>query len=365
MREALALAARGAGRTHPNPAVGALVVRDGAVVGRGFHRGPGNPHAEVEALREAGALARGSELLVTLEPCCTWGRTPPCTDAVREAGVRRVVAGCRDPNPAVSGRGFKALATAEIAIREGLLRGECRAADVGYHHFYERGRPFVHLKWAQTLDGRAERPGGGYLTGPEARAEVHRERSLADGLLVSAGTVLSDNPRLTVREGYGPKPLLRVILDRRGRIRGGEKVFATMDQGAVWVVRPVSTASAPFRGPAGSEVKTVGVRPDGGWDLRAVLDLLTAERVMVLYVEAVGRLSAQFLAEELADRLSVHLAPFYLGAGGIPALGGPLPEHLRPDLREGRWERHGRDWTVNLDLGGGEPVGGGEKCSRG
>jgi diaminohydroxyphosphoribosylaminopyrimidine deaminase/5-amino-6-(5-phosphoribosylamino)uracil reductase len=353
MRVALAQAALGAGRTHPNPAVGAVLARDGEILGKGFHKGPGTPHAEVEAIREAGGGACGADLFVTLEPCCTWGRTPPCTLAVKEAGLRRVTAACLDPNPAVSGRGLDELHRAGVEAVVGLLGAEGVAADEAYHHFFTRGRPFVHLKWAQSMDGRARRPGGGYLTGPESRTRVHRDRFLSDAILVSAGTVLTDDPQLTVREGFGPKRLLRVVLDRRGRIRGGEGVFSTYNEGDIWVVRPESCAGSAFQKGPGTHLMTVPDGPGGGWNLGAVLRLLERGKVMGLYVEAVGRLSRQFLAERLVDRLSVHLAPLLVGAEGVPALGaGTLPTEGFPDMNGASWERLGRDWVVTLDIPG-------------
>lgn len=366
MRLALAQASLGAGGTHPNPAVGAVVVREGTVVGKGFHRGPGTAHAEVVALEEAGEKARGADLFVTLEPCCTWGRTPPCTRAILAAGVTRVVAACLDPNPDVRGGGLRVLRLGGLAAESGLLEREGVAADLAYHHFYAKGRPWVHLKWAQSLDGRAELPGGGAITGPEAHARVHRDRSLADAILVSAGTILNDAPRLTVREGFGPKRLLRIILDRRGRIRGTEAIFSTGREGDIWVIRPESSAAEPFRTGPGTSLRTVSDRTDGGWDLEGVLRLLAGEKVMALYAEAVGRLSAQFLAQGLVDRLSIHLAPRLAGGEGTPALGtGQSPGEDLPDLGASAWERLGSDWVVTTDIPDARSFHGGGSCSRG
>lgn len=350
MQEAIALAALGRGHTHPNPGVGAVVVCRGRIVGRGYHKGPGRLHAEAEALREAGELARGADLYVTLEPCNTFGRTPPCTRAIVESGVARVVAAVADPNPRVSGRGAADLREAGLDVVLGFLEEEGRAVDPSYHSFHRNGRPFVHLKWAQSLDGAVTRSGWNYLTGPEALERVHRERLLADAILVSAGTVLSDDPRLTVRlKDLGhPKPLARVILDGRARLTGGEQVFATApEHGPVWVVRPPGSGPAP----AGAEVLEVSRKGPEGFDLESLLLALKDRAIVYLYVEAVGRLAASFLSQRLVDRLSVHLAPMVLGRNGaLGAVDGALPAGL--SLEGATWERLGRDWAMTLDMEG-------------
>ncbi len=331
MAEALAQARKGRGRTHPNPAVGAVVVKDGVVVGRGWHRGPGTAHAEVVAIREAGERARGAHLYVTLEPCNTYGRTPPCTKAIREAGLQAVVAAVADPNPRVSGRGAAELREAGIEVVMPFDEEAGRAVDPAYHLFYEKGRPAVHLKAASTLDGRVAPPRGGYFTGEEARRLVHEERFESDAVLVSAGTVLRDDPLLTVRLGGGRrKPLLRVLLDGAGRLRGTERVFATAPaEGPILWVRGEEAPPLPRVPGEGVEVASLPRKAGGGFPLEALLRLLRDRSVMALYVEAVGRLAGAFLAEGWVDRLSLHLAPRFQGGPLEPPL-AELPQGFTP-----------------------------------
>lgn len=354
MTEAIRLAVQAAGRTHPNPCVGAVVVRDGVVVGRGYHEGPGNPHAEVVALREAGERARGADLYVTLEPCCIYGRTPPCTEAILRAGVGNVVAGVEDPNPKVSGSGAQRLREAGIGVILGFLDREARAVDPAYHVFHRKARPFVHLKWAQSLDGTVVPPGGGTITGEEARRRVHEDRFLADAILVSSGTVASDDPRLTVRLADRKKSLIRVLLDSPARLDGGERVFATSpESGPLWVLRPPSAPLPKGGEREGVEAIPMEREPGGGFSLASVLRFLRERHVVYLYVEAVGRLAGAFLREGYVDRLSVHLAPSLLGGPRHP---GPLEGdpsaagELRLD--GAACEKAGRDWILTADLEG-------------
>jgi len=351
MAEARAAGGAGAGLTHPNPCVGAVVVRGGAIVGRGWHRGPGTPHAEIEALREAGSSARGADLYVTLEPCCTWGRTPPCTDALIEAGLRRVIAGVPDPNPAVAGRGLAALQGADIEVVCPHQPEACADLDEAYHLFYRKGRPLVHLKWAQTLDGRVTTAHGRYLTGPAARDRVHRDRFLADAILVSAGTVLQDDPRLTVRLPGVTKRLIRVVIDRLGTLQPSGALFrAVPDEGPVWIVRPEGLSAEPFPPLAGVELLAVAGDGRGGVDLPALLTLLRERRVMRLYVEAVGALAWAFLAGEWVDRVSVHVAPLLRGGESAPV--APQAPRDGISLEGARVEPAGVDWIFEKRLEG-------------
>ena len=307
-------ALKGAGRTHPNPSVGAVVVRSGHIIGRGFHEGPGHPHAEVVALREAGELAWGADLYVTLEPCCTTGRTGPCTEAIASAGIARVAAAILDPNPSVCGAGAEKLRSLGVVVHMGLLEREGLAVDPAYHTFYTKGRPHVHLKWAQTLDGRVAIPGGGYITGPEARLVVHRERLLADAILVSASTVVADDPLLTVRLDGQSKTLARVVLDHRGLLTGREKLFSTCPGGGPVLVMVPEGASPPTWLPQEDVViYPLPLDPAGRFDLRAVLAAIKGRNLLALYVEAVGSLSSAFLRAGLVDRISVHVAPMLAG----------------------------------------------------
>jgi diaminohydroxyphosphoribosylaminopyrimidine deaminase/5-amino-6-(5-phosphoribosylamino)uracil reductase len=353
MQLALAEALRGAGRTHPNPSVGAVVVKDGTVVGTGFHIGPGNPHAEIVALKAAGDRARGSDLYVSLEPCCTTGRTGPCTEAISAAGVLRVAAAVLDPNPQVRGRGIEVLREAGIETSVGMLEREGVAVDPAYHAFYGKGRPYVHLKWAQTLDGRVVIPGGGYITGPEARLKVHFDRFVSDAILVSASTVEADDPLLTVRLEDRHKAIARVVLDHQCRLSGKERLFLTCpDGGPVWVVRPPGSMSEELARREGVAILEVATDAAGRFPLAAVLQSLKERGVMGVYVEAVGGLSSAFLRAGLVDKVSIHVAPLLAGTGpGPAALEGLIsPAGAVVVLRRPHWERAGADWIVSADV---------------
>src|SRR4051794_25917309 len=226
MRDALAEAERGRGRTHPNPIVGSLVVAGGRVIARGHHERAGGPHAEVVALRKAGARARGADLYVTLEPCNHHGRTPPCTEAVLAAGIRRVFVGSVDPNPLVHGRGIRRMRAAGVRVEVGVLGGECDRANEQWFKFITRKMPWVVLKAAITLDGKLATPSGDsrWVTGPTARARVHELRDRLDAVLVGIGTVLADDPRLTAR-GPGQRDPVRIVVDPQARVPPDSRVL--------------------------------------------------------------------------------------------------------------------------------------------
>ena len=353
MQEAIELALQSRGRTHPNPSVGAVVVRHATVVGRGFHAGPGHPHAEVVALEEAGGLAKGSDLYVTLEPCCTFGRTPPCTQAIVDAGIARVVAAVKDPNPRVDGAGAAALSKAGLEVVLGFMKNEGEAVDGAYHVYHRKGRPYVHLKWAQSLDGVVQAPGGGYLTGEEARRRVHRERFLADAILVSSGTVRVDDPLLTVRLDSPPKPMVRVILDSPCSLTGREAVFATCPaNGPVWAVVPEGHSNPTLEGREGIDLIHLPKEPGGGFSIEGVLRALRERQITALYVEAVGRLAASFLESLFVDHLTVHVAPVLLGReGALTGLEGRVLKGGKGlNLSNAVLERAGPDWVVTADL---------------
>jgi diaminohydroxyphosphoribosylaminopyrimidine deaminase/5-amino-6-(5-phosphoribosylamino)uracil reductase len=314
MRLALEEAGRGLGRTAPNPAVGAVLVRGGRVVGRGHHARAGSPHAEIEALRLAGARARGADLYTTLEPCDHFGRTPPCSLAVIEAGVRRVFVGSRDPNPVVNGKGSARLRRAGVEVVTGPLQPECDALNAPWFRFVASGRPFVTLKLAATLDGRIATGAGDsrWVSGPAARAWVHQLRDRVDAVLVGRGTVQADDPRLTTRlpAGAGRDPL-RVVLDTDLQLPASRRLF-----------RQRSTARTLVLHAARGE-RDLGPRTDlqrcargpGGLDLADVLARLAARGVVHLLVEGGAAVAASFLAAGLVDRLALVLAPKVLGAG--------------------------------------------------
>jgi diaminohydroxyphosphoribosylaminopyrimidine deaminase/5-amino-6-(5-phosphoribosylamino)uracil reductase len=327
MAEALRLAARGLTTTHPNPRVGCVLVKDGAVVGRGWHVRAGGPHAEVLALREAGAAARGATAYVSLEPCCHQGRTPPCTTALIEAGVREVVAAHPDPNPKVSGQGLAALTAAGITVRHGVLAADAERLNAGFIKRMRTGRPLVRVKLGVSLDGRAALADGTsqWITGEPARADVQQWRARSDAILTGIGTVLADDPRLTRRDGSDHPQPLRVVLDSRLQLLPSARLFA--EPGPVLVL----TAAAPRALGAAVEVQQLAAGPDGHLDLGAVLDLLGAREINELLIEAGPTLAGAFVAAGLVDELIIYQAPVLLGDEARPAL--RLPRLARMDDR--------------------------------
>ncbi len=314
MREALALARRGRGSTSPNPMVGALVVAGSEIVGRGYHLRAGEPHAEVLALREAGERARGATLYVTLEPCAHWGRTPPCTEAIIQAGIRRVVAAMVDPDENVRGRGLRRLAEAGLQTRVGVEEEDARRLNEAYVKHRTRGMPFVTAKWAMTLDGRiATRSGESrWISSEASRALVHRHRATTDAILVGIGTVLADDPQLTARPPI-PRTPWRVVLDSRLRIPLSARVLA--QDGTPVVVATTSRAESAARRALedrGVEV-LVFDGPDGRVDLPALLRELAGRGVMSLLVEGGGTVHGAFLDAGLVDRVMVFVGPCLVG----------------------------------------------------
>lgn len=325
MAQALALAALGEGTTRPNPLVGCVVVRDGRVVGSGFHRVAGEPHAEVLALAAAGEAARGATLYVNLEPCAHHGRTPPCADAIVAAGIARVVAGVRDPNPLVDGRGIDRLQAAGVAVTVGVLEAACRRLNAGFLSVHERGRPWVTVKAAQSWDGQIAAEGGSstWVTGEAARLYAHRLRLRHDAVVVGAQTVRRDDPRLTVRLPGAAAPRLRVVLAPHLGLDPGAKVFAPGPANA-----PRTRIFTDAALPAGAEDVLAGVadvvRVGGGaegLDLRAVLANLRDEGVQSVLVEGGGKTIAAFVRAGLADEFALFVAPRWIGArGATPVL---------------------------------------------
>ncbi|HUF87284.1 MAG TPA: bifunctional diaminohydroxyphosphoribosylaminopyrimidine deaminase/5-amino-6-(5-phosphoribosylamino)uracil reductase RibD [Thermohalobaculum sp.] len=335
MRMALALAARSLGRVAPNPAVGAVLVREGRVLGRGVTGDGGRPHAEAVALDQArarhGARAlRGATAYVTLEPCNHHGRTPPCAEALVAAGIARVVCPLEDPDPRVSGRGLAALARAGVAVTSGVLRHEARRLNAGFLSRIERGRPHVTLKLAATLDGRiATRAGESrWITGPEARARVHLMRARADAVLIGAGTARADDPMLDVR-GLGPLAAqpLRVVADGSLTLAPDSRLARTARDIPVLLLHRPDAPAARREALAALGVGTVAVAPgqdalldDGLLDLAEALRALARADVTRLLCEGGGRLAASLLAAGLADEIALFTAGKAIGGDGRPVL---------------------------------------------
>jgi diaminohydroxyphosphoribosylaminopyrimidine deaminase/5-amino-6-(5-phosphoribosylamino)uracil reductase len=328
MRAALTLAARGLGQVAPNPAVGCLIVKDGRVVGRGWTQPGGRPHAETEALKQAGAAARGATVYVTLEPCAHHGRTPPCAEALVEAGVARVVAALEDPDTRVAGRGLEILRKAGIAVEAGVARTQAERLNAGFLKRILKGRPLVVLKLATSLDGRIATQSGDsrWITGPLARRRAHLLRSRADAILVGSGTAVTDNPRLDVRlPGLEGRQPLRVVVDGRLRLPLTHDLVARAAEVPTLLVTHDGNPAARLHAyeDAGVEVVQVATDPDAGHvSLEATLDLLGARGVTRLLVEGGGHLAASLLRGGLVDRLAWFQAPVVIGGDGVPAVSG-------------------------------------------
>ena len=355
MRAALSLAARGLGNTWPNPSVGCVITRDGRVVGRGHTRPGGRPHAETEALRAAAGRTRGATAYVTLEPCCHWGRTPPCTDALIAAGVARVVVALRDPDPRVDGVGLQRLRDAGIVVEVGLLEGEARRVSAGFAKRLAQGLPMVTLKLATTLDGRiATRAGESqWITGPEARRLAHALRGSHDAVMAGSGTLLSDDPELTCRlPGYAPMPTVRVIADARLRTPLAARLFNA--EAPAWIATrpghdPASLAALERRG---AEFVDVPGAPGGGLEPLALLRALAARGITRLMVEGGAVLGASLLRAGLVDRLAWFAAPALMGGDGLAGLDSLGVDRLgqMPRLRVTGRRPAGDCWLLEADI---------------
>ena len=342
MRCALELAERGT-ECSPNPRVGCVLVRDGEIVGRGWHKKYGGPHAEVNAVRDAGDAACGATAYVTLEPCCHYGKTPPCADLLIERGVKRVVAGMRDPNPKVDGGGIAKLERAGIEVKSGILEEECRWMNRGFIRAMTRRRPWVTLKVAASLDGKIALENGEskWITGAEARAAVHAMRAQNDAVLTGSGTVLADDPMLTVRDAPGRTPL-RVVLDRRLRTPLNAKIL----QGGGTVI--FTAESAPQEKKSALEAAGARVEPITEENfLASVMDKLCRYGVNYLMVEAGAELTGAFIKSGFCDELALFTAPKIMGRGASFADGisfGSLAEV--PSLKIDEILRCGEDFLV-------------------
>lgn len=333
MQEALQLAQQGRGLTSPNPTVGAVVCRNGQVVGRGFHTWAGRDHAEVVALREAGEAARGATIFVTLEPCSHQGRTGPCVEAIIRAGVNRVVAAMQDPNPLVSGQGFARLQAAGIQVElDEAHTAEAEWLNEPFTHFMKTGRPLVTIKAALTLDGKIAAPQDnvGWITSEVARADVQQVRHYSDAILTGLGTVLEDDCLLTDRSGQErSRPLLRIVLDSQLRIPLTSKMITSaMATSAAGDVMVVGTSAAPVE--RRKALEALGIRVlladgvGGRTDPKKVLDYLAQERYLSLMVEAGSKVNWTMLDSGIADKVLFYYAPKVLGGlNSLSVAGGP------------------------------------------
>jgi len=338
MEHALDLARKGVGLASPNPTVGCVLVKDGNIVGEGFHQYDWRDHAEIVALKQAGAQAKGATAYVTLEPCNHTGRTGPCSEALIAAGVSRVVGAMQDPNPKTTGMGYERLRASGLEVESGLLEAEAQQLNEGFAHWITKRRPFVTLKSALTLDGQLALPGGrkgkkrAWITSEESRAEVHRMRHASDAVLTGIGTILADNPLLTDRSGRERRRrLLRVILDTKLRLSPKARVVQTADDDLL-----VFTA-APLKSPKARKLQNVGVelvhvkKKRGGLDLQAVLKELGRRDILSVLLEAGPGLNGAALATGLVNKLALFYAPKIAASTDVPFVRGNAfdPHQLR------------------------------------
>ena len=327
MRAALSLARRGLGSVWPNPAVGCVIVNDGRVVGRGWTQSGGRPHGETEALRRAGAAARGAAAYVSLEPCCHWGRTPPCVDALVAAGLRRVVVALEDPDPRVAGEGLRRLRAAGLEVEVGLCAEEAAEVNAGFLSRLRLGRPLVTLKFATSLDGHLATASGEsqWISGPPARERAHALRASHDAIMVGIGTVVADDPQLTCRlPGLDHRSPVRVVIDRHLRIPPTARLIVDAGLVPTWVL--TSRSADPGRRAAflanGVTLIDVDLGRDGQIDLTRALAALGERGITRLLVEGGAQVAAAFIRSRFVDRLVWVHAPLVIGGDGIPAIAG-------------------------------------------
>lgn len=339
MRSALTLARKGLGKTSPNPAVGAVLVKDGKIIAGGYHRKAGLPHAEIEAMRKAGWIGEGrtgrggraglngATLYVTLEPCRHFGRTPPCTDAIISSGIKRVVIGAVDPNPDVRGTAIKRLRSAGLDVVTGVLQDECSALNAPYNKYITSRMPYVTVKLASSLDGRIAAKTGEsrWITGEGARREVQRIRTKADAIMAGVNTVLKDDPSLTVRTPGRRENPARAVVDTHFRTPLKAKVFRNAGKDRVIVFTSRDTGAEKIKKAEALGVTVVKVRKaeggEGGVSLKEALRALGGLGIINVLVEGGGRLAASLIKEGLADRLLLFMAPVIIGADGVPSIG--------------------------------------------
>ena len=338
------------GDPSPNPHVGAVVVKDGQVVGTGFHASAGDRHAEIVALEQAGERARGATLYVTLEPCNHFGKTPPCTDAIVNAGIARVVAGCPDPNPNVPGGGVAKLRGAGVEVYTGVLSNPCKALIRPWRKYITQGTAYLTLKLATSLDGRIATKTGAskWITSPDSRARGHRLRAAHDAVLVGVSTIVADDPQLTVREGPPARNPIRVIVDSGLRIPLSSTVVTTAAEVPTCVVTtPTSSVKAEEAlAERGVNVVRVAANTQGRCDMKAALRALAQREVVSILCEGGAELAGSLLADQLAEELHFFIAPVLLGPRGRPCAvdwAGPDDVSAAPRLHRPKWDLSGTD----------------------
>jgi diaminohydroxyphosphoribosylaminopyrimidine deaminase/5-amino-6-(5-phosphoribosylamino)uracil reductase len=354
MARALHLADRGRLSTMPNPRVGCVIVKDGEIVGEGWHERAGEPHAEVFALRAAGERARGADVYVTLEPCSHHGRTPPCSAAVIAAAPKRVTVAMRDPNPLVAGRGIEALKAAGIIVETGLMEAQARRLNRGFVSRMERARPFVTLKLGASLDGRTAMASGEsqWITGADARADVHRLRAEAGAVITSSATVLADDPQLTVRvpspcgRGENARQPDRIVLDSQARVPIDARVWAPGAR-RIWLV-----GREPLQRPDDVEVILLPLTSIHSLDLEAAMKALAAAGINELLIECGPKLAGSLLQAKIVDELLIYLAPSLLGseARGLAQLPGLSRLDQRIQLRYTDVRQIGADLKITAAI---------------
>ncbi len=352
MARALTLARRGLYSTDPNPRVGCVLVRDGEIVGEGWHQCAGEPHAEVNALNAAGYRAQGATVYVTLEPCCHHGRTPPCTEALLNAGVTRLVAAMPDPNPQVAGRGLAMLREAGVAVECGLLEAEAQALNPGFIQRMTQGRPFIRVKLAMSLDGRTALASGEsqWLTGAAAREDVQRLRARSSAILTGVGTVLADDPGLNVRLPETMRQPLRVILDSSLRTPPTARTLQLPGSTLIFTAITDLALQQPLQA-AGAEI-IVAPLIESGLDLRTVMAELARRECNEIHVECGATLAGSLLQAGLMDEMVVYIAPLLLGdkARGLFQLPELTQMSERTELQLLDMRAVGRDWRMTLKL---------------
>lgn len=364
MRIALKEARKGLGRTSPNPCVGAVVVKNGRVIAKGYHKKAGTPHAEINALGMAGKDAVGATLYVTLEPCNHTGRTPPCSQAVASAGIKRVVAGMEDPNPLVCGNGLAYLNSCNIEVLSGVLADECREINRPFLKYITTSLPWVVMKAGITLDGRITYKKGvrGWITGPQSLRKVHQLRNMSDAIMVGVGTIRIDDPSLTTRLVHrkGKDPV-RVVLDTALRIPLSAKVLHLDSKSSTWIFcgHEADKRKEENLLAIGAVVRSVDLDDTGGVDIGRVLSVLGSEGITSVLVEGGGKVHGSMLRNRLVDHANLFYGPFIVGDNGTPVVQGLSSSERREAicLEKIHYKRFGDDLMIEGDIGYGKAEG--------